>query len=69
MHLPDLKKCYLIDSNFWNAWKNYVGWQGIERKDSQPKDIELDIKPLPGCKKKLSSSLSYLSDFDIIPEK
>lgn len=69
MHYDKDNKYFLIDSTFWNAWVNYVGWEGRQGYGIKPKDIELDIKPEKGNPKKLPSSLEYQSSFYVIPEK
>jgi hypothetical protein len=60
-------KYYLINTEFWNAWREHVGW---DRKTGvRVDDLELDVPVEKGHTTKLSSSLVYPDNFEIVPEK
>ena len=68
-HLKEGLKYYLIRTQFWSEWMQYIGWQGARTKAVLDKDIELDVSREKGYLKKLSNALSYPSNFLLIPEK
>jgi hypothetical protein len=61
-------KYYLINTEFWIAWRRCVGWEakGIGTLDNS---IELDVPIEKGHTVKLSNSLVYPNNFEVVPEK
>jgi len=60
-------KYYLINTEFWLAWKQHVGWD--KKTGLCINDLELDVPIEKGHIVKLSNSLVYPDNFEIIPEK
>ena len=67
-HLNVGEKYYLINMDFWDIWKQTVGWNNEDIKQS-PRKVELDVPIQPDHTLKLSSSLVYGKNFELVPEK
>lgn len=64
--LTQSTKYYLINTEFWNTWKRYVGWEG---KKGEMGKAELDVRVEKGYEVKLSNALVYPDNFEVVSEK
>lgn len=67
-NLTEGAKYYLINTEFWVAWKRYVGWEG-RGSVGLDSSTELDVPVEKEHAVMLSNSLVYPNTFEIVPQK